>query len=449
VSSDRSTALLTDHYELTMLDAALRSGTAELPATFEVFTRRLPRGRRVGVFAGLGRLLEALQRFRFGADELGWLSDLNVVSEPTIEWLAGYRFAGSIDAYAEGEWYTQGSPVLTVEGTFGQAVLLETLILSILNHDSAVAAAASLIVGAAGRRPIIEMGSRRTDPDAAVASARAAYLCGFASTSNLEAGRRYGIPTAGTAAHAFVLVHDSERAAFAAQIAVLGPGTTLLVDTFDLEDGIRAAVEVAGPSLGAVRIDSGDPVPTVLRARKLLDELGAPATRIIVTGDLDDRVLGDLADAPADGYGVGTNVVTGLGVPTAGFVYKLVAVGGRGGGQHPVAKLSPGKASVGGRKWAWRVRGEFAPGDVDDPREPDDADAATVAAADSRSGPVLADIVGLGPDGAPTAGRRLQRRVVEDGEIVEAIDLHEARSWHARVRDELDTDESLVLVRRP
>jgi nicotinate phosphoribosyltransferase len=454
VNSDRSTALLTDHYELTMLDAALRSGAAELPATFEVFTRRLPHGRRVGVFAGLGRLLEALPRFRFGPDELSWLRERRAVSEATIEWLAGYRFGGRVDAYAEGEWYTQGSPVLTVEGTFGEAVLLETLILSILNHDSAVAAAASLIVGAAGSRPIIEMGSRRTDPDAAIASARAAYLSGFASTSNLEAGRRYGIPTAGTAAHAFILVHDSERAAFAAQIAAFGPGTTLLVDTFDVEEGIRTAVEVAGPSLGAVRIDSGDLVPTVHRARKLLDELGAPTTRIIVTGDLDDRVLRKLADAPADGYGVGTNVVTGLGVPTAGFVYKLVAVGDRIGGQHSVAKLSPGKASVGGRKWAWRVRGEFAPGDIEDPLELEDSrDTGLPSAGPTSAGPtsraVLADVVTLEP-GADTAGaRRLQRRVVEEGEVVEESDLHQARSWHARVRRELHADESLVLVRRP
>jgi nicotinate phosphoribosyltransferase len=449
VNADHSTALLTDHYELTMLDAALRDGTAEIPATFEVFTRRLPPGRRVGVFAGLGRLIEALGRFRFGPDELEWLRAQRVVSAPTIDWLARYRFAGTIDAYAEGEWYTHGSPVLTVEGTFGEAVLLETLILSVLNHDSAVAAAASLLVGAAGSRPIIEMGSRRTDPDAAVASARAAYLSGFATTSNLKAGRLYGIPTAGTASHAFVLVHDSERHAFAAQVAALGLETTLLVDTFDVEEGIRAAVEVAGPGLGAVRIDSGDLVPTVHRARLLLDELGAHATRIIVTGDLDDRLLRELAAAPADAYGVGTNVVTGLGVPTAGFVYKLVAIGDQASGQHAVAKRSPGKSNVGGRKWAWRLRGDFAPGDIEASPGPEDDDGTGAALVPPPSGPVLADVVSLRSDGGPAAGRPVQRRVVDDGEVVLATDVHEARAWHAAVRDELGVNEPLMLAWHP
>jgi nicotinate phosphoribosyltransferase len=438
-----STALRTDHYELTMLDASLRSGTAALPATFEVFSRRLPAGRKAGVFAGLGRLLEALSRFRFGPDEIDWLRHAGIVSAPTAEWLAAYRFGGSIDAYAEGEWYTQGSPVLTVRGTFGEAVLLETIILSVLNHDSAVAAAASLIAGAAGGRPIIEMGSRRTDPDAAVAAARAAFVGGFASTSNLEAGRRYGIPTAGTAAHAFMLVHDSERDAFAAQVDVLGPGTTLLVDTFDVEEGIRNAVEVAGPALGAVRIDSGDLVPTVYRARKLLDELGAPATRIVVTGDLDDRLLKELADAPADGYGVGTNVVTGLGIPTAGFVYKLVAVGDGPGSEHPVAKLSPGKVSVGGRKWAWRVRAPLLVDEIDEGSAPQHP----WPAGERRTR--VADVVAASPPAGDPPGRPLLHRVVADGEIVGGTDLTEARAWHAQVRDELDGDDPLVLVRRP
>jgi nicotinate phosphoribosyltransferase len=433
-----STALFTDHYELTMLDAALRSGTADYRSTFEVFSRRLPAGRRIGVFAGLGRLLEALERFRFGPEELRWLTDLHVVSAPTIEWLAEYRFGGSVDAYAEGEWYTQGSPVLTVEGTFGEAVLLETLILSILNHDSAVASAASLIVEAAGGRPIIEMGSRRTDPDAAVASACAASLGGFASTSNLEAGRRYGIPTAGTAAHAFMLVHPSERDAFAAQVQVLGPSTTLLVDTFDIDEGIRTAVEVAGPDLGAIRIDSGDLVPTVHRARKLLDELGATSTRIVVTGDLDDRVLHDLAYAPADAYGVGTNVVTGLGVPTVGLVYKLVAVDDGARGAHAVAKLSPGKISVGGRKWSWRVRKDIDQDAYENP----------VSGADDPAGPVLSDVVSLSPEPVEPGGRALQRRVVEGGDVVERTSLAEARAWHARVRAERGPEEPLMLARR-
>ena len=206
-----------------------------------------------------------------------------MVNGATLEWLSSYRFGGHVDAYREGELYTAGSPVLTVEGTFAEAVLLETIVLSILNFDSAVATAASLITSAAGERPIIEMGSRRVDPSAAVAAARSAYLSGFASTSNLQAGRIYGIPTAGTASHAFVLAYPTEQEAFAAQVAAFGPRTTLLVDTYDVDQGIRNAVEVAGPELGAVRIDSGDLASEAVRARALLDRLGA--TQHAVGGD--------------------------------------------------------------------------------------------------------------------------------------------------------------------
>src|SRR5689334_19725440 len=245
-----STALLTDHYELTMLEAALRSGAAHRRSVFELFPRRLPEGRRYGVVAGVGRALDAIETFRFDDAALALLSE--IVDAPTLEWLASYRFSGDVWGYAEGEAYFPFSPLLVVESTFAEAVLLETLLLSIYNHDSAIASAASRMTLAAGDRPCIEMGSRRTHEEAAVASARAAYVAGFATTSNLEAGRRYGVPTAGTAAHAFTLVHDTEREAFEAQVASLGPGTTLLVDTYDVTEGVRTAVEVAGTSLGAV-----------------------------------------------------------------------------------------------------------------------------------------------------------------------------------------------------
>lgn len=420
MSAAASSALHTDRYELTMLDAALRTGRADVPATFEVFSRRLPAGRPAGVFAGLGRILEAIGRFRFGAEELAWLGQLGFLSPEALAWLARFRFSGSVDAYREGEWYAAGSPVLTVTGTFGEAVLLETLLLSILNFDSAVASAASLLVAAAGDRPIIEMGSRRTDPDAAVAAARAAYLGGFASTSNLEAGRRYGIPTAGTAAHSFVLAYPSEQEAFAAQLAAMGPGTTLLVDTFDVETGIRRAVEAAGTGLGGVRIDSGDLPAETRRARALLDELGATATRVVITGDLDDRSLRALRDAPADAYGVGTNVVTGLGAPSAGFVYKLVSLGAGEGGQQAVAKLSPGKATVGGRKQAWRV---------------------------AAGGASVHDLVGPAGASPPVPGRPLLRRVVDAGDVVDAPSVGEARAWHAGVRAELPAGVELGLRR--
>jgi nicotinate phosphoribosyltransferase len=344
-----STALYTDHYELTMLGSALRDGSAARPCVFEAFARRLPPGRRYGVVAGTDRLLSAIEAFRFGPDQLDFLTHAGVVDAATAEWLAGYRFSGDVDGYPEGELYFPGSPVLTVSGSFAEAVVLETLALSVLNHDCAVATAAARMVTAADGRPIIEMGSRRTHEEAAVAAARAAYLGGFTATSNLAAGHRYGVPTTGTAAHSFTLLHDREDDAFRGQVAVLGASTTLLVDTYDIAAGIRAAVDVAGPDLGAIRIDSGELTVLARQARELLDSLGADRTRIVVSGDLDEYAIAALAAAPVDAYGAGTAVVTGSGAPTAGMVYKLVEVDGR-----PVAKRSEHKTTQGGRKTAVR-----------------------------------------------------------------------------------------------
>ncbi|MEQ3554233.1 nicotinate phosphoribosyltransferase [Pseudonocardia nematodicida] len=345
--SEPGTGLFTDRYELTMVAAALADGTADRACVFELFARRLPDGRRYGVVAGTGRLLEALTRFRFSPADLAALE--SVVDPATLDWLRDYRFTGDVDGYPEGELYFPGSPVLTVTGTFADAVVLETLALSIYNHDCAIASAAARMVTAAAGRPMIEMGSRRTHEEAAVAAARAAYLAGFATTSNLAAGQRYGIPTAGTAAHAFILLHDDEQAAFHSQVAALGTDTTLLVDTYDIRKGIANAVEAAGPGLGAVRIDSGDLGELARQARDQLDELGATNTRIVLSGDLDEYAIASLRAEPVDSYGVGTSLVTGSGAPTAGMVYKLVEVDGR-----PVSKRSSAKESRGGRKSALR-----------------------------------------------------------------------------------------------
>jgi nicotinate phosphoribosyltransferase len=340
-----TTGLFTDRYEFTMLGSALRDGTAARSCVFEVFARRLPDGRRYGVMAGTERILHAIQEFRFDESTVQWLLGEHVVDATTAEYLAGYRFTGDIDGYPEGEVYFPYSPLLTVAGTFAETVVLETLVLSILNYDCAVAAAAARMVSAAAGRPIIEMGSRRTHERAAVAAARAAYLAGFASTSNLAASRAYGIPTAGTAAHAFTLLHDDERAAFAAQVASLGAQTTLLVDTYDITRGIELAVQVAGTSLAAVRIDSGDLGVMARYAREQLDALGATGTQIVVSGDLDEFSIAALGATPVDAYGAGTAVVLGSGAPTANLVYKLVEVDGR-----PVAKRSEHKQTQGGRK---------------------------------------------------------------------------------------------------
>lgn len=348
-----STALLTDQYELTMLSAALADGSAQRQCTFEVFARRLPNGRRYGVVAGTGRLLTALSEFRFGEPELAVAE--RFLDNRTLEWLRDYRFRGDIDGYPEGELYFPGSPIVTVRGTFAECVLLETLILSIYNHDSAVAAAAARMVSAAGGRRMIEMGSRRTHELAAPASARAAYLAGFDATSNLEAARSFGVPSGGTSAHAFTLLHSGadgahEAAAFRSQVEALGVGTTLLVDTFDITRGVATAIEVAGPELGGVRIDSGDLGVLARQVREQLDALGAVRTRIVVSGDLDEYAIAALRAEPVDVYGVGTALVTGSGAPTAGMVYKLVEVEGI-----PVAKRSSHKESRGGTKRAVRL----------------------------------------------------------------------------------------------
>lgn len=339
-------------YELTMLEAAIQDGTVNRQAVFEVFTRRLPNERRYGVVAGTARVLRAVRDFVFTEEQI---AKLDFLTESTKEYLRNYRFTGHIDGYREGELYFPHSPVLTVRGTFGECVILETVILSIMNADSAVASAAARMVTAAEGRAIIEMGSRRTHEYAAVSAARAAYVAGFTATSNLEAAQRYGIPSSGTAAHAWTLLHTrpdgspDELAAFKAQVQALGVGTTLLVDTYDIAQGVENAVKAAGTQLGAVRIDSGDLGVLTRQVRRQLDELGAKGTKIVVSSDMDEFSIAALRSEPVDVFGVGTSVVTGSGAPTAGLVYKLVEVDGV-----PVAKRSRGKASLGGAKGAVR-----------------------------------------------------------------------------------------------
>ncbi len=350
-----SAALLTDMYEYTMVDAALRDGTANRQCVFEVFTRHLPTGRRYGVVAGLGRLLQYIKDFRPSEDDLAFMRDHKIVSEQTIQWLENYHFSGTIRAYREGEMFFANSPVLQVEGTFAECTVLETIILSVLNYDCAVASAASRITSAAGNRPCADMGGRRAHEGAAVAASRSAVVGGFVSTANLAAAKLYGIPCIGTAAHAFTLVHDNERDAFESQIQALGVGTTVLTDTYNVDEAIRTAVEVAGTDLGGIRIDSGDLASMAQKARHQLDALGATKTKITVTNDLDEYAIAALATAPVDSYGVGTRLVTGSGHPTTSMVYKLVEREGSDGAMHPVAKKSFGKSTDGWRKRPVRV----------------------------------------------------------------------------------------------
>jgi nicotinate phosphoribosyltransferase len=414
---DETSALHTDQYELGNLQGALHSGAAGRRAVFEVFARRLPPGRRYGVFCGLGRILDALGRFRFTDAQLGWLEASGAADGPTRRFLAGARFAGDVWAYPEGELYFPYSPVLTVRATFAEAVLLETVLLSICNWDSGVASAASRMVSAARGRPIIEMGSRRTHEGAAVDAARAAYVAGFSATSNMEAGLRYGIPVRGTAAHCFTLAHDDELTAFRSQVATQGPGTTLLVDTYDVEQGIRNAVLAAGPALGGIRIDSGELLRLVPFARRLLDELGAPGARIISTGGLDEYAMDELGRGPVDGFGAGERLI---GHPSPGFVYKLVAIAegdGDGAPMRPVAKRAAGKSNLGGQKWAYR-----------------ELDSAGLAVAEHL-------VAGDAPPASPPPGEPLQAHVVAAGEVLAAPDVEAARAHHASAKRRLPPDQ--------
>ncbi len=393
-----------------MVQAALGAGTADRRSVFELFPRRLPAGRRYGVVAGVGRALDAIESFRFDEEALAMLE--GVVDPHVLEWLSSYRFSGDVWGYREGEIYFPYSPLLVVRGTFAEAVLLETVLLSIYNHDSAIASAASRMTLVAGDRPCIEMGSRRTHEQAAVAAARAAYVAGFASTSNLAARQRYGIPSSGTAAHSFTLLHDSEADAFRAQVSALGVGTTLLVDTYDVAEAVATAVEIAGPGLGAVRLDSGDLGVVAREVRAQLDALGATRTRILVTSDLDEHSIAALAAAPVDGYGVGTQLVTGSGHPTCGFVYKLVARADDHGEMVSVAKRSKDKISIGGRKYALRRR--------------------------SPSGVAQAEVIGIGaPPTDDGDDRSLLVPLVTAGEVVGRSSLDEARAHHLAARSEL------------
>lgn len=426
-----SPAMLTDRYELSMLQSFIADGTVDKRATFEVFARKLQPGFRYGVFAGLGRLLPMIENFRFEGSDLTWLRENDIVNRDTYLYLSDFEFTGTIESYAEGDLYFPNSPVLTVSGTLGECILLETLILSVLNWDSAIATKAARMVSVAKGRPIIEMGSRRTHEESALAAARAAYIAGFASTSNLAAGMVHGVPTSGTAAHAFTLAHDTEPAAFAAQIAAHGPETSLLVDTYDIAEGIHNAVVAAqqagakGP--GAIRLDSGDLAAEAHKARKQLDAAGAHDTKIIVTGDLDEYVMKDLASAPIDGYGVGTKLVS---VPPAGFVYKLVEIeslhaNSVSGGTYmrPVAKKAKDKVSVGGKKFAYRVFKN-----------------STGCIAAERYRTDRPPLVNVEP------WRVLQYPVMVDGEIADHLDLDldQIREDHARAFAELPESEQTV-----
>ncbi len=337
-----------------MLDAALLSSVASQKSCFEVYARTLPPQRSYGVVAGTTILPKAIKSFRFSKEQIAYLRATTSLRDETLDFLSDFSFAGSIWGYLDGDLYFPNSPVLRVEGTFAETLILETLILSSLNFDTAIASAASRMVQVSQAKTLIEMGTRRTNDSAAIMAARASYIAGFNSTSNLRAGFEFAVPTSGTVGHAFILAHRSEEEAFTAQYRTYGANTTALVDTFDIETGIRTAINVFGKKLKSIRIDSGDLKYEAPKARELLDELGATSTQIVLSGDLDEYSISELAKLNVGGFGVGTRLVGGSGYPSANFVYKLVAI--EDSSQlRSVAKTSPQKESIGGPKDAIRL----------------------------------------------------------------------------------------------
>jgi nicotinate phosphoribosyltransferase len=362
--------LLTDRYQLTMLAAYANAGLDRRRAVFELFVRDLPACRRYLVSAGIGRAVAALSSLRFSAEELAWLSRDRVLgpalAKPAVrDAFERFAFRGRVLAVPEGRLCFPGEPIVRVEGTLAEAQLVETLLLSIVNHDARVASKCARVTTAAQGRPVFEFGSRRTHERAAVDAARAAYVAGFAGTSNEAAGFVHGVPVTGTMAHAFVLAfaadagEDGEGDAFARFAETFDAPSVGLVDTFDTLRGVERAAAGMGDKLGGIRIDSGDLLDLAPRARAALDAAGHPHARVVLSNDLDEHSIAALlrAHVPVDAFGVGTMAVCTPDAPALGAVYKVVALEDAQGRMTAVQKRAPGKAGNGGIKQIYRARG--------------------------------------------------------------------------------------------
>jgi len=348
-------ALFTDLYELTMLQAYFADGM-ERDAVFEVFFRELPEHRNYVMAAGLDDVLDFLEALRFHDDDIEWLAGLGQFSDAFLERLRGFGFSGEVHAVPEGTLVFGNEPILQVMAPLPEAQLIETFVLNQLHVQSLAATKAARVVTAAGGRAVVDFGSRRSHgTDAALKVARGSYVAGVAATSNLAAARLYGIPPSGTMAHSFVQSHADEAGAFRS-FAREFPETTLLVDTYDTLAGVRRVIELAR-ELGddfrvrAVRLDSGDLLDLSRRARALLDEAGLDDMKIIASSSLDEYRIAALieADAPIDGFGVGTELHVSGDTPDIDLSYKLVAYAGE-----PRMKLSSGKVTLPGRKQVFR-----------------------------------------------------------------------------------------------
>lgn len=354
---DIEESLLTDLYQLTMLDAYRQRGQTG-PAVFELFFRRLPAGRGYMLAAGLEQALEYLENLRFEADELEWLAGCGRFETAFVDWLATLRFTGEVHALAEGTVCFPDEPLLRVEASLPEAQLVESRLINILHYQTLVATKAARTVQVADGRLLVDFGMRRAHGgEAALWAARASYLAGFAGSATVVAGRRYGIPLFGTMAHSFVQSHDSERAAFEHFARARPDGVVLLIDTYDVAAGVDAVIELAprlaadGIGIDAVRLDSGDLAAGCRFIRERLDAAGLGQIGVFLSGDLDEYQIERFARAglPAAGYGVGTRLDVSADAPSLDLAYKLQSYDG-------VArrKRSAGKATWPGAKQVYR-----------------------------------------------------------------------------------------------
>jgi nicotinate phosphoribosyltransferase len=352
-------ALATDLYQLTMMAGYYAAGRTE-PRTFELFVRELPPHRSYLIAAGMAQALDYLRTVQFEPDEIAWLRSVPALARVPArffdEHLARFRFTGEVWAVAEGEVLFGHEPLLRVTAPAPEAQLVETALLAMVTFQTAVASKAARVVQAAAGRPVVEFGSRRAHGlEAAMYAARAAYIAGCDGTSNVEAGRRFGIPLAGTMAHSWVMAFEREIDAFREFMRLYGNQSTLLIDTYDTVAAAQQIVD-AGLTPSAVRLDSGDLRALAQRVRAIFDAGGLHHTRILASGDLDEHRVAALvaAGAPIDAFGVGTAISAISDAPALGGVYKLVETVDHGA-MHATVKLSTGKSTYPGRKQVWRV----------------------------------------------------------------------------------------------
>jgi nicotinate phosphoribosyltransferase len=382
-------------------------GLADTDACCEMFVRRLPQPRNYLVACGVDEALEELAALRFSRDQIDYLRQLpglrDAMDDAFADYLAGFRFSGDVAAVAEGTPMFAGEPFLRVEAPIIEAQIAETYLLSCINHATTIASKAARIVEAARGRQVLEFGTRRTHPDAAVDAARAAYLVGAAGTSNVEAGMRYGIPVMGTAAHMWTMTHDNEEQAFANYVETFPGAAILLIDTYDTVRGAERAARIAGEKLRGVRLDSGDLGALSREVRRVLDESGCEHTRIVASGDLEEHSIDALlsSGAPIDIFGVGTELATSRDAPALGGVYKVVQFT-RAGRVVPIAKFSSGKASYPGPHQVFR---RFDGGETP-----------------------LGDRLALAHEPVPDGHRALLEPCVEQGRVVRRVALEQARS---------------------